>query len=196
MSSTLRSRATISDTTKFHHIKTVGYYNDTVGSTMPVPFICRNGVIDIHIEDNVESDLIENETAGDEYIEGLVKDMGGLTVVTRLGPNFIRWLNNWVADYYNDSVIDTFTVYVPATMTKVQATDEDTDDYNVLENDIDDEPWGISLEAPSGDGYVRGNDGNKFHTCWIFKTPLTVKFMLDGSPRYLTYNTTFAPMDD
>lgn len=194
MSSTLRSRAVISDATKFHHIKTVGYYDDSIGSTMPVPFTCRNGEIDIHIQDAVEADLIENETAGSALVEGLVKDMGGLTVVTRLGPNFIRWLNNWVADYYNNSVIDTFTVQVPATMTKVQGTDEDSYDFDVMENEINDEPWGFSDSAPSSDGFVAGKESNKYFTSWIFKTPLTIKFLVDGTPRYLTYNTTFAPV--
>lgn len=196
MSSVLSGFSKITQETKFHHIKTVGYYNSIVGSTVPVPFIVRNQVIDINIEDDVESNLIEDFNAGSEYIEGLCKSMGGLTLATSLGPNFIRWLNNWVANYYNDSVIDTFTVHIPATMTRVQVTDEESDDFDVLENDISDEPWGISLNAPSGDDFVAGNETNNWRSCWIFKTPLTVKFMLDGSPRYLTYNTTFAPMYD
>jgi hypothetical protein len=197
MSSALRSHGAISQTTKFHHIKTVGYYNDVVGSTFPVPFIYSNGTLDINLEDSVEASLIDAETAGTEYIRGLCKDMGGIGLVQHLGPNFIRWLNNWVADHYDDnSVIDTFSVYVPATVTKVQVTDEDDDDFEVLENDIDDEPWGISLRAPKGDGFVSGSSGNNFHTCWVFKTPLTIKFLLNGSPRYLTYYTVFAPVYD
>ena len=196
MSSALRSHAGISQTTKFHHIKTVGYYNDIVSSVMPVPFTVSKGVIDISLEYDVEDQLINNETSGTKYIEGLCKDMGGLSLATTLGPNFIAWLNNWVADYYNDSVIDTFTVEVAATMTKVQTTDEDSDDYNVLENDIANSPWGISNKRPSGDGFVQGGDSSRFHTCWVFKTPLTIKFYEDGNARYLTYNTTFAPVYD
>ncbi len=196
MSSALRSHGTISQTTKFHHIKTVGYYNDEVGSAFPVPFVCANGVVDINLEDDVEDQLINNETAGTEYIEGLCKDMGGLSLAQRLGQNFIRWLNNWVANYYNDSVIDTFTVHVPATMTKVQVTDEDSYDYDVLENDISNEPWGVSLKAPAGDGFVSGGAGDNFRTCWVFKTPLTIRFLVDGEPRYLTYYTVFAPVYD
>jgi hypothetical protein len=197
MSSLLRGHGVISETTKFHHIKTVGYYNDIAGSEFPVPFKYETGVLDINLEDDVESQLIENETAGTKYIEGLAKSMGGVGLVQRLGPNFIRWLNNWVASFYGDnSVIDTFEVFVPATVTKVQVTDENSDEYDVLENDISDDPWGISRYAPSSDGYVRGHGGNNFHTCWVFKTPLTIRFYLDGDARYLTYNTVFAPVYD
>lgn len=196
MSSVLRSYGAISQTTKFHHIKTVGYYNDLIGSVMPVPFVVKNGVVDINIQDDVEDQLITNETAGTKYIEGLCKDMGGVELATTLGPNFIRWLNNWVADLYDSSVIDTFTVEIPATMTKVQTTDEDSYDYDVLENDITNDPWGISQYKPTSDGYVRGNEGNNYHTSWVFKTPLTIKFLENGNPLYLTYNTTFAPVYD
>ncbi len=196
MSSTLRAFASISDSTKFHHIKTVGYYNDVLGSAIPVPFEVNNGVIDISLEDDVFAQLIDAETAGTEYIEGLAKSMGGQKLATSLGPNFIAWLNNWVANYYNDTVLNTFSVYIPATMTRVQVTDEESEDYDVLENDISDEPWGVSLEAPSSDNYIRGDSNNKFLSRWVFKTPLTIQFLLDGSPRYLTYNTTFAPMYD
>jgi hypothetical protein len=196
MSSSLRSKAIRSDTTKFHHIKTVGYYNEVVESVFPVPFSLKNGIVDINLEDDVESALIEAETRGTRYIEGLCRDIGGVRVATTLGPNFIRWLNNWVANDYNDSVIDTFSVYVPSTMTKVQITDEDDDDDDVLKNDIDDDPYGISLVAPNGDNYINGNSSNNYRTCWIFKTPLTIKFTVDGVARYLTYNTTFAPIED
>jgi hypothetical protein len=192
----MRGYAGIPQTTKFHHIKTVGYYNNDIGSVMPVPFTVSNGVVDINLEDDVDTQLIEAETAGTKYIEGLCKDMGGLSLATTLGPNFIRWLNNWVADYYDDTVIDTFTVHVPATMTKVQATDEDSYDYDVLENDISNDPWGVSQKAPSGDGYVQGSGSNNYYTCWVFKTPLTIKFLLNGTPYFLTYNTTFAPVYD
>lgn len=196
MSSALRGHGAISETTKFHHIKTVGYYSNTIGSVMPVPFEYNSGMLDIRLEDDVEQSLIESETAGTRYIEGLAKSMGGTGLVQRLGPNFIRWLNNWVANYYNNSVIDTFEVYTPATVTKVQTTDEDSYDYDVLENDISNDPWGISDTAPSSDGFVSGNDGNKYHTSWVFKTPLTIRFYDNGVARYLTYNTTFAPVYD
>lgn len=194
MSSAVRGHGDISQTTKFHHIKTVGYYNDVVGSVFPVPFEYSNGTLDIRLENDVENQLINNETAGTMYIEGLCKSMGGLGLVQKLGPNFIAWLNNWVADYYNSSVINTFKVHVPATVTKVQVTDEDSYDFDVLENDITNSPWGVSTDAPSGDGYVRGYADNNFHTYWVFKTPLTISFTVDGALRYLTYNTTFAPV--
>jgi hypothetical protein len=196
MSSSLRSKAVRSGTTKFHHIKTAGYFNDNVGSIFPVPFSLKNGVVDINIEDDVDSELIENETPGTFLIEGLCKDIGGVGVATTLGPNFIRWLNNWVSDELDNSVLDTFSVYIPSTMTKVQITDEDSDDFDVMENIITNSPYGISSDAPNGDNYINGNASNNYRTCWIFKTPLTIKFTDNGDARYLTYNTTFAPVYD
>ena len=115
----MRGHGVIGQTTKFHHIKTVGYYNDVINRVMPVPFVYSNGELDIRLEDDVENQLINNETAGTRYIRGLAKSMGGTGLVQSIGPNFVRWLNNWLSDYYDSSVIDTYSIEVRATVTKV-----------------------------------------------------------------------------
>ena len=195
MSSAFRSVGVINKTTKFQHLKTQSYYDSTLGYDTPIPFVYENGVVDIRIQNNVENDLITDLDAGNEYSDYLAESLGGTGLATKLGPNFIRWLNDWVGNYYNSSVIDTFEVYIPATMTKVQVKPDPQDyDYAYLTNYFDRDSFGISSLPPSGTGFVAGNVENQYNTMWVFQSPLTIKFTYDGSEYYLTYQTTFAPL--
>lgn len=82
-------------------------------------------------------------------------------------------------------------------MTKVQTVLENNDEEgDTLDNDTDSSQYGISDVEPSNENYVNGNGNNLYLTSWIFKTPLTIKFLVDGSPRYLTYTTNYAPQND
>ena len=193
MSSIHRTPGTIIKTTKFQHIKTQSYYDGDLGYDTPIPFVYANGVVDIRIQNNVDNDLITNCETGSEYSDFLVESLGGTGLATKLGPNFIRWLNDWVSCVYDPSVIDTFEVYTPATMTKVQVKPNNNND-DVLNNYFDKDSYGISSLPPTGTGYVAGTEENHYNTVWVFQSPLTIKFMYDGDPLYLTYQTTFAPL--
>ncbi len=89
MSSTLRMHGSIQTTTKFHHLKTVSYLDSTVGNKIvPVPFIYNNGVLDINIQDNVTSAILNPNNFGANIKQGttyLAKSMGGIGVVRELG---------------------------------------------------------------------------------------------------------------
>ncbi len=196
MSSLSRSFGTIDKTTKFQHIKTPAYYDDDVGSTVLVPFSYENNTLDIHIQNNVEIDLITNINPGDSSAQYLVQTMGGTGLVLNLGENMIRWLNNWVADRFNSSVIDTFTVEHPGVVTKVQFSPENNDvEGDTFGNDVDDYGFGITATKPSGEDHVQGDENSRYFTAWIFKSPLTIKFTVNGTPRYLTYQSTYGPED-
>jgi hypothetical protein len=197
MSSALRFHGAIDKTTRFQHIRTQSYYDSILGATVPIPFSYSNNTLDINIQYNVEDDLITNADPGNPYANYTVQTLGGDGLVLRLGPNMIRWLNDWVSDYYNSSVIDTFTVLHPGVMTKIQTPLENNDDTgDTLDNYINSDTYGITDVAPSGENHVNGDSTSNYLTSWIFKTPLTIKFMLDGSPRYLTYASTYAPQND
>ena len=194
MSSIHRTPGTVIKTTKFQHIKTQSYYDSDLGYDTPIPFVYANGVVDIRIQNNIENDLINDVYDGNEYSDFLVESLGGTGLASRLGPTFIRWLNDWVPNYgFDSSVIDTFEVYTPATMTKVQVKPNNDNDA-VLNNYFDRDSYGISSLPPTGTGYVAGTAENKYNTVWVFQSPLTIKFQYNGSPRYLTYQTTFAPL--
>lgn len=195
MSSVTRIPGIINKTTKFQHLKTQSYYDSTLGYDTPIPFIYNNGVVDINIQNNVNNDLITDLDRGNEYSDYLAESLGGTGLATRLGPNFIRWLNDWVSNVYDSTVIDTFEVYIPATMTKVQVKPDPRDyDYAYLTNYFDRDSFGISSLPPTGTSFVAGTAANLYNTVWVFQSPLTIKFMYDDEPLYLTYQTTFAPL--
>lgn len=196
MSSFSRSFGTIDKTTKFQHIKTPAYYDDDVGAIVLVPFSYNNNTLDIHIQNNVENDLITNVNSGSSSAQYLVQTMGGTGLVLQLGENMIRWLNNWVASAFNNSVIDTFTVEHPGVVTKVQFSVHNNDEFgDIFGNDVDDYGFGITLQKPSNEDLIQGDENNRYFTAWIFKTPLTIKFLVDGTPHYLTYQSTYCPED-
>jgi hypothetical protein len=94
-------------------------------------------------------------------------------------------------------VIDTFTVHIPGVVTKIQSPLENNDDNgDTLDNYINSDQYGITDVKPSGEDHVNGDESNRYLTAWVFKTPLTIKFTVDGTPYYLTYTTTYAPQYD
>lgn len=196
MSSSLRSHGTIDKTTKFQCIKTQAYYDNAVGRTVPIPFKYNNGVLDINIQDNVIVDLVEDEDTGSDENYVQVKTLGGSGLVTSLGPTMIRWLNNWVVDLESADP-DTFSVYTPGIMTKIQVPLNPSNVRgSVLGNDLSDSAYGISSQAPTGDDYISGSQGNNYRTLWIFKTPVTIRYYSGSTPYYLTYNSTYSPTYD
>ena len=90
MSSLSRSFGTIDKTTKFQHIKTPAYYDNDVEATVLVPFSYDNNTLDIHIQNNVENDLITDVNSGQSSAQYLVQTMGGTGLVLQLGENMIR----------------------------------------------------------------------------------------------------------
>jgi len=196
MSSSLRSHGTIDKTTKFQCIRTQAYYDNFVDSRVPIPFIYNSGVLDINIQDNVINDLVDDLNDGDEENYTQVKTLGGSGLVTSLGPTMIRWLNDWVVDYHN-ATPNTFTVYTPGVMTKVQIPVNSNDIAGtILGNDVANSAYGISSQPPTGDDYISGSQGNNYHTVWIFKTPVTIRYYDGSTPYYLTYNSTYSPTYD
>jgi hypothetical protein len=82
-------------------------------------------------------------------------------------------------------------------MTKVQIPVNPNDIAGtILGNDINNAGYGISSQPPTGDNYITGSQGNNYHTVWIFKTPVTIRYYVGSTPYYLTYNSTYSPMND
>jgi hypothetical protein len=65
----LRGYGKISQLTKFQKITTPSYYDNDINITVPIPFSYVHGVVDIHIQDNVQSDLIDDGDTPDEQTE-------------------------------------------------------------------------------------------------------------------------------
>ena len=184
MTSLLRSIATLRETP----VKTIGitgpFYKDSSLSDiyMPFPFIVENGVLDINLTNSFEADMItitgKSPQSNDTDSTNKCRLIGGLELVTSLGPNFIRYINAWRTSIDNGQPI---TIVVNPTMTKIQIHPQ-----SFLETD---NGYKESTVPPSGDSYSWGDDSNNWQTVWIFRSPLTFSIVESGVTKYITLST-------
>lgn len=193
MSSATRSLMSIPTSSQtlqpdFVNMTTLCYVDNGLnGEPIPVPFIYRNGELDINIQDNVYDDLISGNGTIVPLNINLVRQMGGKGYVQRLGPNFLRWLENEFAG-------TNFKVHTPGTVTKVATNtnqggnpyyDWVLGQYGAL---------GLTDVEPSSDKYIfTGTPENNYGTVWVFLQPLTVSFYNTDTSvtNYIVFNTTF-----
>ena len=185
MSSVVRSPAQVKDVRVWSPIMSPTYSDSALSHVLLVPFTCENGVLDINVQDGSQ-DMIDS---GDLYNEQggnwrMVRHMGGERLATSLGPNFLRWLDNYLegSDYQ---------LVVNPTMTKVQQHVVNQDDsmlnsnYVIRYTDVD------TGYVPTDNYVFDGDEQNNFFTAWVFKTPMTISY-LDGSDLYyMTFQTMF-----
>ena len=194
MTSVLRSeQAAAKPFTKFVPIKSMVYRDSVTNRVVLIPFSYKNGVLDIAIQDGSQ-DLIDN---GDyENTNGhnnrMVKLMGGEGRVTSLGANFRTWLTNVIDDSATE-----LSIQVAPVMTRVQQVVQGAHDY-VWDDSSTYPPlnsqysYRESTEPPESDQYIiAGDEGNKFNSAWVFKTPITVKYKSGGVYSYATLTTQF-----
>lgn len=161
----------------------------------PIPFIVNNGILDINIDNQNVDDLINVDS--DNYVISnmvsayRVKMMGGLKQVSSLSANTVQFLSHIIEVYGpgEPAVPSNIRVYTPCAMTKVQISRSLAVWPSVTGNSFP--GTGFSSTPPSGDSFVTGTFENNYLTAWIFKTPLVVEFMQDGSKGYFTLNGTF-----
>ena len=85
---------------------TLSYLDSIVDDYLPVPFVTRNGVLDIAVQDNVTADLLTPATfvADFDRNDFQASVMSGLSPVSSLGPNMVTFLKNFIANNYSDAV--------------------------------------------------------------------------------------------
>jgi hypothetical protein len=168
------------------NITTLCYNDSSLGENpLPIPFSYDNGILDIHIQDNVEEDLISGESGVFPFNMNLVRQLGGKGLVRSLGPNVLAWLSNEFSG-------TDYVVHTSGTVTKVQMNS------NIGENEFTDwtlgqySAFGNSTDAPSSDRYnYTGTEANNWGTFWVFLQPLTISYMDGDTKRYIVFNTTF-----
>jgi hypothetical protein len=197
MSSVARTfGTTISQTTKFQKVTTPCYLDGNVNSYVPIPFSYNNNTLDIHIQDNVQSDVIDDGYSPGFETEYQCKTIGGSGLVLHIGSNMEQWLINWCSNQYevSTSAITDIRVYTPSQVIKAQfVLEENTDSGTFLESDIDDSTYSFTDKPPSSDEYVFGSPEDNYRTAWIFKTPLTIAFKEEGNQKYVTLFSNYAP---
>jgi hypothetical protein len=200
MSSAKRSFGAISQTTKFQKVTTPEYYDSTntqdltIEANVPIPFSYSNGVLDIHIQDNVQGDLINIGEYPGQNTDFQCKTIGMPRLVTSLGPKMLVWLQNFL-DNIHGGTITAIQLHTPGQVVKAQFALSGALSGDFLRSDVDDDTYAITSTPPSGDEYVFGTAADNFRTVYIFKTPLTISFKESGTPRYLTLFSNYAAND-
>jgi hypothetical protein len=211
MSSTLRgfaAQSTIANSpaTKTVPLMTPSYYNffdEAPARMLPIPFIYSNGECDIHIQDDVQNQLLDNTNPTWSCPYSTVRPLGGTGLVSSLGANMITWLKNQFSWYWEENVSDItdVAIHTAGVMTKVQIANNFNNspvggfDFN-LNN-----PAGLmgfgesaahsSYPPPSDDFSFNGSVANNYSTVWIFKAPMTISANVAGTTRYFTVQSTY-----
>lgn len=196
MSSATRSFGVIGQTTKFQKVTTPEYFDGTIGEfgeNVPIPFSYSNGVLDIHIQDNVQVDLIDDGDFPGQNTDFQCKTIGMPRLVTSLGPKMLEWLQNFLVNI--GGPITNIQVHTPGQVVKAQFVLSGAISGTFMGSDVDDSTYAITSTPPSSDEYVFGTESDKFRTVFIFKTPLTISYKEDGTPRYLTLFSNYAGND-
>jgi len=156
------------------------YYQDVVLGSLPIPFQCLNGVLDIAHIDNFDAysgQPLMNIDVGATNMS-LCKLIGGTRVATTLGSNFLRYIRAWRPDAVGNPI----KMVVAPIMTRVQISSKTMLNTGAV--------FKTTSTPPSGDNYVFGDEADSYRTLWILKTPLTISTIESGVLVYITFNTT------
>ena len=183
MSSVSRSYPTATATTTWVPIRSPTYQNNVTDHRVLVPFTYSNGVLDVATVPGFNPS--DGENFSDGYSWRMVKALGGTGVVNTLGTSFLSWFSAVVDGWDEGTTPEIFTAPV---MMKVRQSVPSGG--NSLLNSEYVIRYGRD-EAPSSDEFATGTDTTHWDTAWIFKTPLVIKYRVEGTPQYASIYTYF-----
>jgi hypothetical protein len=203
MSSVQSAYAEVKLPTKFSSLITPSYTDNVIVTgksiDIPIPFTAANGVLDINVsQSSVIQAFVDAGTAPEDYAEIQGKWFGGAKVITSFGPNMTTYLRNWIntIETIGAAYAGPLVLYIQPVMTRVQlanpsfAINDSRPDGGPFQRDSS---WGVTTEAPTGTEYTGGGTANKFFTTFIFKTPMTVRYVAPaGGFKYITMTSQFA----
>lgn len=181
MSSIAAKYAVVDGKTKFLPVKTLTYYNNSTSHYVLVPFTYANNVLDVATIPGFTPSDGEGQNNGFSW--RMVKEMGGLGLVQRLGPDFIDWASSYIGGVDSGSI----SIFTAPIMTKVQMS---VPSSSSILNSQYAARTGLS-EPPTGDQFVTGSDSTNWDTAWVFKTPLVLKYRSSGTVYYASFYTQF-----
>lgn len=171
--------------------------SNTSGTIIPIPFSYKNGVLDINNQNNVMVNLVNSEGQYPQsYMYTTVKEMGGIGLVSKLGPNMLTWLKNWLSSMYPNPK---FSIDQQATVIKLQMP---LQSGNLIDGTYDGGGKGpnaligfqgtftITPSAPTTN-FVTGDQSTNFYTFWAFRTPLVIKVVYNSGTVFITLNSNF-----
>ena len=158
-------------------------YDDSVlGYSMLVPFTYSNGTLDVALIDDFPNTFADAPFAGSGSTDTdtLSRVMGGLGLVQKIGPNLTNYLNGgWIPD---TDLSTKYVITISATVTKVQTYLPTFMDGNTC--------FKITSESPASDTYPWGAPNDDYRVTWIFRTPLTLRFVdTVGATQYITFQS-------
>lgn len=162
---------------------------------MPIPFTVANGVLDINVSQSADIQTFVNNGTDPQNEPGLQgKLFGGAKVITSFGPNMTTYLRNWIntIETLGTAYTGPLVLYVQPVMSRVQFV------HPALAIDGDgpfdaNRSWGITTEAPTGTEYTGGGTTNNFFTTFVFKTPMTIRYVTAaGGFKYITMTSQFS----
>jgi len=196
MTSVYRTYPICCNKSKFDNISTPTYFESTLDtdpenleSYIPIPFTAINGVLDIAITTSSVQNFISNGPAPNDDTEYQAKQMGGRSLITSLGPNFVAYLRRRIQDIdgLSDLYSGQLTIFINPVMTKVQLAQPKQVLGLTFEN-----VYGVNNYPPTSDEYVGGAQSNDYFTTWVFYKPLTIRFvssLSDTGYKYMTFST-------
>ena len=171
--------------TTFVPIKSLSYYNSSIGHYVLVPFVYVNGVLDVATLDGFTPSNGLGDTSGYPNWR-MVRAIGGFGVVNTLGQNFRTWFENWT-----DVDPGSETIFVSPIMTKVGQSVPSGNSILNSQYVVSGGQRPAIYESPSSDNYVTGYAGTNWDTVWVFKSPLTIQYTYGGNTLYATFYTQF-----
>ena len=185
--------------TKFSALITPSY-EDTVivtGQTirLPIPFTVANQVLDINVnQSSVIQTVVTNGTEPTDQSSLQGKAFGGASLIISLGANMTTYLRNWIngIETLGAAYTGPLVLFIQPFMTKVQMASPSFGIGNAGPFERD-RSWGITTQAPVSTEYISGGPADNYYTAWIFKTPMTVRYVTAaGAFKYITMTSQFA----
>lgn len=184
MTSVMRYKSQIGkDVPKIIGVSGPLYLDTVLNYNMLFPFTYSNGLLDLVYIDNFYNNMvaIPNKEPFSSACNPplLSRVMGGIGMVTRIGPKFTEYLNAWL-------ILSTqYKVHINASVTKVQ-TYLPSEIYSNV-------PFRISDNSPDSDTYPWGGVNDDYRTTWIFKSPLTLSYYNStlNKTQYLTLQSNY-----
>jgi hypothetical protein len=199
MSSVYRTLAgTDKPPTKFSALITPSYNDDTLvsGQTveLPIPFTVANQVLDINVNQSADiQTFVNNGTSPQNQSNIQGKAFGGASLVTSFGTNMTSYLQNWIdtIESLGSPYAGPLVLYIQPFMSKVQLINPS---FALPSGAFQDSrSWGITTEAPVSTEYTGGTSANNYYTAWIFKTPMTVRYVTAaGDFKYINMTSQFS----
>lgn len=179
--------------TKFFDVLTGSYEDTTLPDTyyIPIPYIVTNQVLDINTaQSSAVNNFISNGETPVNTVAFQAKIMGGTNLVTSLGPNMKTYLRNLiqVREGLPSQYSGILEIYINPTMTKIQTVAPLQG-----EGPLNDEAvFGVTTEAPVSDQYIGGGPSQNYYTVFVFRTPMTIKYYINGVFKYMTFTSQFS----